>query len=198
MIWSDETKINRFGSDGRRWCWSRGVNVDGVLSDAQVTPTYKFGGGHIMLWGCMTAKGVGGFCRIHSTMDAELYTEILEGELMDTVKQHKLDVKRVIFQQDNDPKHTSKRAQECLEKLGLKVLDWPPQSPDLNPIEHLWTHLKRRLGEYPTPPEGVEELWERVQSEWAKIPVEVVLNLIDSMPARIKAVIKARGGHTRF
>ena len=51
---------------------------------------------------------------------------------------------------------------------------------------------------YPKPPESVDELWERVQDEWNKIPVETVQNLIDSMPKRINAVLKARGGYTKY
>ena len=48
-------------------------------------------------------------------------------------------------------------------------MSWPAQSPDLNPIEHHWDHLKRRLGEYENAPGGMQELWERVEVEWDKI-----------------------------
>ena len=58
---------------------------------------------------------------------------------------------------------------------------WPAQSPDLNPIEHLWNYLKRKLAEYEVPPLGVLELWERVQEEWGKIKPEVYQGLIESM-----------------
>jgi hypothetical protein len=75
---------------------------------------------------------------------------------------------------------------------------WPAQSPDLNPIEHLWGHLKRRLAEYEVEPKGILELWERVQEEWEKIPAEVCQNLIESMPRWMEAVIKAKGGYTKY
>ncbi len=198
VIWSDETKVNRFGSDGNLWTWRRGAKQGSVLADEEVQPTHKFGGGSLMLWGCMSGAGVGRFCRINTTMDASLYVEILEGELLDTIRDQGATVKDVIFQQDNDPKHTSKLARECLERLGLEVLQWPPQSPDLNPIEHLWTHLKRQLYQYPKPAQGMEELWVRLQEEWGKIPRDVVLALVDSMPRRIQAVLKAKGGHIKY
>ena len=77
----------------------------------------------------------------------------------------------------------------------FKLLHWPAQSPDLNPIEHLWEHLKRRLGEYEHPPKGVLELWEHVEKEWKGIGASVCQNLIESMPRRVNAVIKAKGGY---
>ena len=75
---------------------------------------------------------------------------------------------------------------------------WPAQSPDLNPIEHLWHHLKVKLAQYEKPAQSVTELWERVQEKWEKIPVEVCQNLIESMPRRIAAVARAKGGYTKY
>src|SRR5882757_10957796 len=81
---------------------------------------------------------------------------------------------------------------------NINVLKWPAQSPDLNPIEHLWQHLKRQLNAYEVPPAGIHELWDRVQMEWEKIPKEVCRNMIESMPRRIEAVIKAKGAQTKY
>ena len=75
---------------------------------------------------------------------------------------------------------------------------WPAQSPDLNSIEHLWNGLKRKLGEYDTPPKGEGEHWRRVEKEWNEIPDSVCQNLVASMPRRIEAVIKAKGGYTKY
>ena len=66
------------------------------------------------------------------------------------------------FQQDNDPKHTSRRAQKWFEEQKIKLLDWPAQSPDLSPIEHTWNCLKRCLLGYESAPTEVHQLWERV------------------------------------
>lgn len=78
------------------------------------------------------------------------------------------------------------------------MLHWPAQSPDLNPIEHLWNFLKRKLAEYETEPKGILELWERVQVEWNKIPRELCAALIESMPTRIAELLKAKGGPTKY
>ena len=137
----------------------------------------------------MTAQGVGYACQIDSIMDAEL---------LQTLSYFKLDLDKIIFQQDNDPKHTSCAAQKWFEDNEIKVLEWPAQSPDLNPIEHLWVYLKKRLAEYKTEPSGMLELWEQVEAEWNKIPVQVCMDLIESMPRRIAAVLKARGGYTKY
>eukprot|EP00301_Raphidiophrys_heterophryoidea_P000290 c10140_g1_i3.p1 GENE.c10140_g1_i3~~c10140_g1_i3.p1 ORF type:complete len:149 (+),score=31.70 c10140_g1_i3:438-884(+) len=148
-----------------------------------------------MFWGCMVAKGVGSFCRIEGWMDAPLYLSILQDDLMSTISKQNLNIKKIFFQHDNDPKHKSRLVKEWLDKTAIRVLDWPPYSPDLNPMENLFGVLKQRLATYPA---GVEELWERIQKECAKIPTSLCSRLIESMPERVRAVIKARGGPTLF
>jgi DDE superfamily endonuclease len=166
VIWSDESKINRFCSDGRSWYWARdGESVQG----RHIKQTVKHGGGSIMVWGCMTAQGPGYLCKIEGTMDQHLYKSILEDELSKTIEYYEMDADKVIFQHDNDPKHRAKRIQEWLSDQSFEILEWPPQSPDLNPIEHLWAHLKRQLNKYDSPPKGILAFWERVEAEWNKI-----------------------------
>ena len=151
-----------------------------------------------MIWGCMKAKGVGYACRIDGRMNAELYTSILRGEFRQSIRYYDLDPNKLIFQQDNDPKHTSTLACKWFKDNGIEVLDWPSQFSDMNPIEHLWVHLKRRLSGYEKAPSGMLELWERVEAEWNAIPHEICINLVESMPRRITGVIKAKGGYTKY
>jgi transposase len=131
-------------------------------------------------------------------MDADLYIEILDECIPLTLEEHKINPKDMIFQQDNDPKHTSNKAKAYIEEQGWRVLGWPAQSPDLNPIEHLWAHLKKQLCKFEQPPKGQIELWERVTDVFYGIPKSVCQNLIESMPRRIQAVKKAKGGPTKY
>ena len=80
----------------------------------------------------------------------------------------------------------------------MAVMQWPANSPDLNPIEHLWSYLKRRLAEYPEPPASITELWQRAEKEWEAIPLSVCQKLIESMPGRVAVVLKAKGHYTKY
>lgn len=196
VLWSDETKINRIASDGRTYTWKKKGEP---LSDRTTTPTVKHGGGNnLMVWGCMGWNGVGVLIEVLGKMNAEQYCEILDQGLEESFERLDMEEEERLFQQDNDPKHTSKRATKWFEDNNIEVMVWPAQSPDINPIEHLWVHIKRELKKYPEAPKGVHELWDRVVSEWEKIPPKVCQNLIESMPRRIQAVIKAKGGHTKY
>ncbi len=150
------------------------------------------------MWGCMTSKGVGYATKIDTTMDQYLYKSILEDELMQTIDFYDLDSTKVIFQHDNDPKHTAKSVKEWLKNQKFQTMVWPAQSPDLNPIEHLWSHVKRKLNQFGSPAKGMNELWERVQQVWNEIDKEICLNLITSMPSRVEAVLKAKGKWTKY
>jgi transposase len=195
VIFSDETKINRFNSDGRTWFWSRDPSL---LNEKSVKPTVKHGGGRIMIWGCMTFQGPGYCCKIDSNLDQHLYKNILEDDLLKSIKFYHLDPSKVIFQHDNDPKHTAKSVKDWLKTQKFEVMIWPAQSPDLNPIEHLWFHVKKTLNQFENPAKGMNELWERIEKIWNEISPDICSNLIESMPNRIQAVLKAKGKWTKY
>uniref|UniRef100_A0A0A1XKX3 Transposable element Tc1 transposase n=1 Tax=Zeugodacus cucurbitae TaxID=28588 RepID=A0A0A1XKX3_ZEUCU len=195
VIWSDETKINRFQSDGRSWYWS---NNSGPLQPHQVKQTIKFGGGCLMMWGCITQYGVGPIVKIDGKMKKEQYWDILKTNLPIAMDMVRLRENRIIFQQDNDPKHSSKLVQNWLKSQSFSTMRWPAQSPDMNPIENLWSYLKRQLANYPNPPKGMQELWERVEDEWYSISPDFVQKLYESMPRRLNSLKKVKGLWTDY
>ena len=195
VIFSDESKFNLFGSDGRQWCWRRpGQAYDDVFVQKKV----KHGGGSIMVWGCITSRGVGRIHRIDGKMDAKLYTQILQRSLLQTYGDHRILKRSTYFAQDNDPKHTSKLAAAWFKRNRVHLLPWPSTSADMNIIEHVWDYLDRNIRAREVQPRNKEEFWEVLQEEWYRIPLAYISKLYLSLPERVHALSKARGGYTRF
>ncbi|KAG1925776.1 hypothetical protein F2P79_025309 [Pimephales promelas] len=99
------------------------------------------------------------------------------------------------FQQDNAPCHKAAIISNWFLEHDneLTVLKWPPQSPDLNPIEHLWDVVEQEL--HPT---NLHQLQDAIRSIWANISKECFQHLVESMPRRIKAVLKVKEGQTQY
>ncbi len=160
-----------------------------------IIPTVKYGGGSVMVWGCFAASGPGRLAVINGTMNSAVYQKILKDNVRPSVRNLKL--KRTwVLQQDNDSKHTSKSISEWLKKNKMKTLEWPSQSPDLNPIEMLWHDLKKAV--HAQKPSNVAELQQFCQDEWAKIPPQRCNGLIASYRKRLMAVVAAKGGPTSY
>ena len=103
-----------------------------------------------------------------------------------------------MFQHDNDLKHTAKITKKWLSDNNIEVLSWPSQSPDLNLIEHLWNDIDKWIRALNTEIRGKEMLWEHVEKVWNETSIDTCSTLIQSMPERIKDVLKSKGGHTRW
>ena len=122
VVWSDESKFQLFGSDGRQWYWKK---PNKLLDTRHISPTVKHGGGNIMVWGCITSSGVGYLCHIDGGLNRELYQMILNDKLIATLDWYGIDKEQVTFQQDNDPKHTANLTKQWFIDHNIKVLDWP-------------------------------------------------------------------------
>ena len=101
-----------------------------------------------------------------------------------------------VFQQDNDPEHTYRLYKGYLTKKEsdgvLNQMTWPPQSPDLNPIEMFWDEFDRRVKE--RQPTSAQHVWELLQDCWKSIPGDYLIKLVERMPRVCNAVIKASKG----
>jgi len=196
VVWSDESRFTLFQNDGRIRVWrlqKEKYDIDCIV------PTVKHGGGGVMVWGCFTWDCLGPLIRLEGTVNSQRYIEeVLEEHLVPFMESFGEEIDEYQFQQDNAPIHKSKMTMTFFENSEINVMKWPGQSPDLNPIEHLWDELERSIRKREPPPRNESELAVFLQEEWEKIPTSIYQNLILSMGNRVKAVIKAKDYATKY
>ena len=141
----------------------------------------------------MSAAGVGELYFIEGNMNSNMYCEMLQQSMIPSLQ--KLG-SRAVFQHVNDSKHISKTTTALLKRLRVKVMDWPSMSSNLNPIEHLWGILKRKVEVCKV--SNICHLRDVIMEEWKSIPVATCEALVNSMPRRVKAVLDNDGGHTKY
>ncbi len=191
VLFSDESKFCiSFGNQGPRvWRKSGEAQNPCCLKSSVKFPQ------SVMIWAAMSSAGVGPLCFLKSTVNAAIYQEILEHYMLPSADKLYGDAD-FIFQHDLAPAHTAKGTKSWFNDHGVTVLDWPANSPDLNPIENLWGIVKRKMKD--TRPNNADELKATVKETWASIPPQQCHKLITSMPRRIEAVIKAKGAPTKY
>lgn len=194
IIWSDESRFEVYGGDGRTYVW----RLPNEKYDVNcLVPTFKSGRRGVMVWGCFTAHGLGPLIRVNGRQTSKDYVELLETYLLPFLDILDPDLEYT-FQDDNAPIHRARIVHKWLEENQIVHLPWPAQSPDLNPIENIWDELERRVrGRIPLPTSEAE-LFSFLEEEWYNIDESVYHKLVSSMPDRLYAVKKAKGNPSKY
>ncbi|UYV69851.1 FAN1 [Cordylochernes scorpioides] len=158
--------------------WHRVVSNPAAIVER---PTVRQRG--IMVWGAIAYDSRSPLLRIQGTMTAQRYVDDV---LRPVTLPYLQGVPNALYQQDNARPHTARISQQALQ--DVQMLPWPPYSPDLSPIEHVWDIIGRRLHALPQP-RSEDELWQKVEREWRAIPQDAIRTLIDSLPRRVAACI---------
>ncbi|UYV61911.1 hypothetical protein LAZ67_1007040 [Cordylochernes scorpioides] len=185
VVFSDESRFC-LSSDSRRVrVWRRRGERSNPAAIVE-RPTVRQRG--IMVWGPIAYDSRSPLLRIQGTMTAQRYVDDV---LRPVTLPYLQGVPNALYQQDNARPHTARISQQALQ--DVQMLPWPPYSPDLSPIEHVWDIIGRRLHALPQP-RSEDELWQMVEREWRAIPQDAIRTLIDSLPRRVAACIAVRGG----
>lgn len=176
-LFSDETAFQLFRNTVQRW----------YKGERPIRPMPK-DRTKILAWGGFCIVGKTSLFCFRRIMNAEFYVEILRNHVPQIDEMLGDDWR---FQQDNDPKHTSRLAREFLQNNVPEVIDWPSNSPDLNPIENLWQIVKSNVEK--RMPKNLNDLEKFMTEEWNLIPESVILNLVNSMRPRCELIIENNG-----
>ncbi len=146
-----------------------------------------------MVWGCISAYGMGSLHVLEGTMNAERYIKLLEQHMLPS-RRRVFQGSPCVFQQDNAKPHTAAITTAWLRSRRVRVLNWPACSPDLSPIENIWCIIKGKIRL--RQPQTLQQLETYIRQEWDQIPTPELQKLITSMSRRLETVFKRRGDAT--
>lgn len=195
ILFSDEASFSLVSSNGRiqvRRTQNQAYQEHAIQYTAQT--------GSLMVWGIISYQGLGPLVRIdmieegESTLNGDRYLTLLQRFL--TRHYPALKDQKLIFQHDNAPSHRSRKIKSWLKNKGIKTLEWPPQSPDMNIIETVWNQIKFKLRGKVF--RNKDELWKNLNKEWRKITPEFIQGLYESLPRRIQELRSSEGKQTKY
>ena len=151
----------------------------------------------VHVWGGISKKGPTQVCIFEGVMDATLYCNILQQTLVPFLQDKFPEPCMHRFMQDNDPKHTSRAAQQFFAQTGINWWRTPPESPDMNPIENLWHELKEFIRRV-VKPRTKEELVSGIARFWSTVDQHKCRRYIGHLRKVLPKAIETHGGPTGY
>lgn len=192
VLFSDESRFCLYTNDRRQKVYRRPGER---YAQCNFKETVGFGGGSVMVWGGISLEAKTDLAVLENLTADQYITEILGPHVMPFAAGMG---DAFVLMHDNARPHTARIVTEYLAEVGITVMDWPARSPDLNPIEHLWDDMGKKVRSMQHRPQNLPELMLALQQAWENIDQAYVRSLILSMPHRCQAVINAGGGNTRY
>ena len=193
VLFSDESRFCLQPADGRIRVWRRRGER---FADGSVLERNRYGGGSIMVWGGISAHHKTPLYHVVGNLTGVRYRdEVLQPFVVPALQQIG---PNAVFQDDNARPHRSAAVNAFIQQEDINRMSWPACSPDLNPIEHLWDEIGRRLRQNYPPAQNRAHLLQQLQEQWNAIPQATVRHLIHSMRQRCVECLQNNGGHTRF
>lgn len=193
--WSDESRFMLHVTDGRTRVWRR---KNTAYTPRNIQPTVAYGGGSVMVWGCLSHDCKLQLVTIRGNLTGAQYIQdVLQPVVIPHFDNHPL-ATRPQFMDDNARPHRSRAVSALLRANAITTLPWPAVSPDLNPLEHVWDILGRRIQARNPPVQNLLQLEAALQDEWMLLTREQIRRLTGGMRRRVESVIRVRGGPTRY
>lgn len=193
--WSDESRFLLKPFDGRIRVW-RQRNT--ALDRNHIVGTTAFGGGGVTVWGCFSHDCKLPLQILNGTLNGLKYRDdILDGHVRPHFDNHAL-ADRPMFQDDNARPHRARVVRDFIETEAIDTLPWPAMSPDMNPIEHVWDFIGRKVNQRNPRCQNVRELEVALVEEWQRFPQYRLRRLVAGMRRRVEHLHRKRGGYTRY
>ena len=178
--------------------WARGWVLNGRSSGNRMRR--QQGGGGVMFWAGLFGNTIVGPFRVEQgvKLNSQNYCSFLTRNFLPWYQQlldH--DKKTLVLMQDNAPSHASKYSRAWFIENGIgetKLMTWPPNSPDINPIQMLWSLIKRKVYENGKQYSSVDALWEAVRKASTEVPEKHLSNLVNDVDKRLIKVKKRQTG----
>lgn len=193
VIFTDECRFRLFRSDGRIRVW-REPRQELLRPHVQECDRQSQS---LHVWAGISLNSKTDLVFLQRNVNSNTYGDLLQRHLLPYMDRVFEGAANCILQDDNAPPHRAACVRQLKEQLQIRTLRWPSRSPDMNPIEHVWSAMKRSITTE-NPPQNLAQLRQRLHETWTQLPQDLIQRLILGMPRRINSLLLSRGGYTRY
>ena len=191
-IFSDESQVV-VGTNNRVYIWRK----DNEVNNPHLVCPASRRRVSVMVWGCVSYYGIGTLCHVEGTINAQKYIDIIDNNLWPVIARH-FGNNEYTFMDDNAPVHRANIVKTYKETNQINETEWLAQSPDMNIIENIWLKIKRDKENHTSNVTTPQQLFDVIRGAWQKIPVDYVRGLYETIPRRLREVLRMKGHLTKY